>query len=155
MTEHDSDPDRPRLHWRIPPRIYGRVRTSTVVIGICFVLTALLYDQVRVVPEPAQTGPQAVDTSQYTQQPGYRSEYSEPSTTESPTTTDQSTTADPSTTGTGTEPGGRSGQTGSQTGESGTSTTADPTYLPGMTVPPELRSLFPPAPQEPSTTGTP
>lgn len=150
MTESDSDPDRPRRNWKIPARIYGRVRTSTVLLGICFVLTALLYDQVRPGPELVQTGPQPIDTSQYTQQPAYQPEYTEPSTTPTPSTTeDLTTTEDPSGTGS------TSGEPGSTSGGSGSSTTQDPTYLPGLTVPRELRSLFPPAPQAPSTSGIP
>lgn len=151
MSEHEADPDRPRRNWRIPTRIYGRVRTSTVLLGICFVLTAMLYGQVRPEPEGAQTGPQPIDTSQYTQTDD-RSEYVEPSTPVSPTPTVDPSTIEP---GTETETEGTPGQTGSPTGETGTSTTTDPTYLPGMTVPQELRSLFPPAPQAPSATGTP
>lgn len=150
MTEPESDPDRPSRNWRIPSRIYGRVRTSTVLLGICFVLTALLYDQVRPPAEVVQTGPQPIDTSQYTQQQTYQPEYTAPSTTAAPTSTgNTSTTDDP------TSEGESSGEPGSSTGGSGSSTTQDPTYLPGLTVPPELRSLFPPAPQAPSATGNP
>ncbi|MDJ0392057.1 hypothetical protein QMK17_01765 [Rhodococcus sp. G-MC3] len=155
MTEHPADPDRPRRNWKIPTRIYGRVRTSTVLIGICFILTALLYDQVRPLPDTPVTGPTAVDTSQYqTDQRTYQEQY----TSVPPTTTDNpSTTMEPSgsagtsgTAGTSGEPG-----TSGESGQSRPSTSQDPTYLPGLTVPPQLRSLLPPAPAGPSGTGTP
>lgn len=156
MTASDSDSDRPRRNWRIPTRIYGRVRTSTVLLGVCFVLTSLLYDQVRPLPDAATSGPQPIDTSQYTDV-APRQEYTAPSTpTPSATTTPTPTsTVDPSSTAVPGAPGTAPDGTGSPTGESGTTTTLDPTYLPGLTVPPQLRSLFPPAPGAPSTTGTP
>ncbi|WP_338892940.1 hypothetical protein [Rhodococcus sovatensis] len=151
MTEHDGGTDgtdRRSRSWKIPSRIYGRVRTSTVALGICFVLTALLYNQVR--PEPAEVqGPQPVDTSQYTGvQPNYQSEYTEPSTTTPPSSTvDPSNTEDPSNTGaTPGEPGSSGSSTSSESG------TQEPTFLPGVPVPPQLRSLFP---SEPSATPSP
>ncbi|WP_072807331.1 hypothetical protein [Rhodococcoides yunnanense] len=149
MTEPDSDPDRPRRSWVIPTRLFGRVRTSTVLIGVCFILTALLYDQVRPEPAAVVNGPTAVDTSQYQTGPQQQPEeqYTEPSTTvPTVTTTSPSGTQDPS------SQEGTSGAPGSSTGGQEGSTTQDPTYLPGLTIPPQLRSLLP-AP--PSATGTP
>lgn len=148
MTEHPGGSDRPSRNWKIPTRIYGRVRTSTVLIGICFILTALLYDQVRPEPESAVNGPVAVDTSQYqTDQQTYQQQYT--------TTVPRSTTVAPSTTDDPTESGGTSAEPGSSSGEPGTSATQDPTFLPGLTVPPELRSLFPQTPSAPARSGTP
>ncbi|KZF12864.1 MAG: hypothetical protein WBD41_15255 [Rhodococcus sp. (in: high G+C Gram-positive bacteria)] len=147
MTEHGGGTDgtdRPSRSWKIPPRIYGRVRTSTVALGVCFVLTALLYGQVRPEPAAEQVGPQPIDTSQYSgDQPNYQSEYTEPSATTPPSSTvDPSGTEDPSNTGATSGEPGFSGE--STTGDAGTQ---DPTYLPGLTVPPELRSLLPSAPR--------
>lgn len=146
MTEHDGGTggtDRPSRSWKIPPRIYGRVRTSTVALGICFVLTALLYNQVR--PEPATVqGPQPVDTSQYPGvQPNYPSEYNDPTTTlpsstvDPSNTEDSSNTEDPSNTG---EPGSSGSSTSRESGAQ------EPTFLPGVPVPPQLQSLFPSTP---------
>jgi len=149
VTDPDAQPNRPSRRWPIPARIYGRVRTSTVLIGVCFVLTALLYDQVRPDPEVVQTGPQPIDTSQYTQQPTYRQPYTEPSTTQAPSATAPSGTEGESSTG------ADSVEPESSTGQSGASATQEPTYLPGLTVPPQLRSLLPPAPQAPTATGSP
>lgn len=156
MSEDENNTDQSSRNWkswRIPNRIYGRIRTSTVFFGICFVLTSLLYIQVdqgiRADNPQSTEGPSAVDTGQYT------GDQSPPVTTgQSPTET-PSTTVDPSVTGNPSGPEGSSGEPGSSTSGTGASTTPDPTYLPGMTVPPALRSLIPPAPQAPSATGTP
>ncbi|WP_128645223.1 hypothetical protein [Rhodococcus sp. BS-15] len=61
-TEHPKPQWR---QWRIPTKIGGRVRTSTVAFGICFVLTGLLYGQVSAEVDAqnreAVQGPTAVD----------------------------------------------------------------------------------------------
>lgn len=162
MTEENTDADRPTRHWKIPSRLFGRARTSTVALGICFVLTALLYGQVRPEPEGAVNGPTPIDTGQYQNRlPSYVPESSTPSTSVPPSSSVDSTTSqDPSeTSGTPEEPGqqrepGQQGEPGSSTGESGSATSQVPTYLPGITVPPQLRSLYPqpPTPSAPSST---
>ncbi|MCZ4078361.1 hypothetical protein O1W68_10440 [Rhodococcus sp. H36-A4] len=162
MTEENTDTDRSTRHWKIPSRLFGRARTSTVALGICFVLTALLYGQVRPEPESAVNGPTPIDTGQYQNRlPSYVPESLTPPTGVPPSSSVDSTTSqDPSdTSGTPGEPGqqqepGQQGGPGSSTGESGSATTQVPTYLPGITVPPQLRSLYPqaPAPSAPSST---
>ncbi len=162
MTEENTETDRWTRHWKIPARIFGRARTSTVALGICFVLTALLYGQVRPEPEGAVNGPTPIDTGQYQNRlPSDVPESSIPSASIPPSSSAEPTTSqDPSgTSGTPGEPGqqqepGQQREPGSSTGESGSTTSQDPTYLPGLTVPPQLRSLYPqaPAPSAPSST---
>ncbi|WP_037160980.1 hypothetical protein [Rhodococcoides fascians] len=157
MTEPRPDTDtdaQPRnwRSWRIPNRIRG-VRTSTLFFGVCFVLTGLLYvqvDEVVTAQREDVQGPTAVDPGSYptqapqqTYQPTYTSTPS-PTTTVDPSATDEQSGAPEV-----------SGDPGSPTGQTGTSATQDPTYLPGLTVPPQLRSLLPPAPQAPTATGSP
>ncbi len=133
--EHGSAPDRPARKHRIPSRIPGGARTSTVALGICFVLTALLYGQVRppapgtvVEPEPASD----IQPSDETIVP---SEISVTPTFESPT---------PTVTGEAPSTGGQTEQTGSPTSDG--STSQESTFLPGVPVPPQLRSVVPTAP---------
>ena len=75
-TEHPKPQWR---QWRIPTKIGGRVRTSTVAFGICFVLTGLLYGQVSAEVDAqnreAVQGPTAVDPAELTP-------YTEPQTTQ-------------------------------------------------------------------------
>ncbi|MGA9870826.1 MAG: hypothetical protein WBQ44_06770 [Rhodococcus sp. (in: high G+C Gram-positive bacteria)] len=147
MTEHRSDPDRPVRRWKIPTRVLGRARTSTVLLGICFVLTALLYGQVR--PEPVGTVelPQPPTSSEVEQAPVQEQSSEAPSATVTSTTT-----AVPSSTEGESNSTDAPGGPGSSTPGGTSSTTQDPTFLPGMTVPPQLRSLLPPTP---SATGAP
>ncbi|ORI18228.1 hypothetical protein [Rhodococcus sp. 1168] len=163
MTEANTETDRWTRHWKIPSRIFGRARTSTVALGICFVLTALLYGQVRPEPEGAVTGPTPVDTGQYQNRlPSDVPESLPPSSSVPPSPSGDSTTSqDPSdTSGTPEEPGqqrqpGQQREPGSSTGESGSTTSQVPTYLPGITVPPQLRSLYPQAPTTSAPSSTP
>ncbi len=162
MSEENTEGGRWTRHWKIPSRIFGRARTSTVALGICFVLTALLYGQVRPEPEGAVTGPTPIDTGQYQNRlPSLVPESSLPSSSVPPSSSgDTTTTQDPSdTSGIPAEPEqqrepGQQGEPGSSTGESGSATSQVPTYLPGITVPPQLRSLYPqaPSPSAPSST---
>ena len=165
MSEENTEGGRWTRHWKIPSRIFGRARTSTVALGICFVLTALLYGQVRPEPEGAVTGPTPIDTGQYQNRlPSYVPESSTPSTSVPPSSSADSTTSQdpsdssstPGETGQPGQPGQQRepGEPGSSTGESGSATSQAPTYLPGITVPPQLRSLYPqaPAPSAPSST---
>lgn len=162
MTDSDnapdtaaSEPDPQRRNtfrgWRIPATLFGRARTSTVILGICFVLTGLLYNQLQSDNRGVQQGPQPIDPAQYQTTPVEPSvsEYSR-TPTAVPTPTE-----DPSTTTVPPAVGETSGETGAPTSGSNSSTTQDPTFLPGRTIPPELRSLIPPAPPAPSATGTP
>lgn len=143
MSTPDTGTESPRRNWRqwrIPAKINGRVRTSTVAFGICFVLTGLLYgqvsDDIRTRNEEAVQGPVAVDPSELTPttQPQLRTGNSVTSTT-IPTpigTTD----ADP---------------TGSveQSGEQASTTTAPSTTTTvpfGVPIPPAIQSLIPTQP---------
>lgn len=136
-VEHESDPDRPERRWMIPARIRGRIRTSTVALGICFVLTALLYGQVRpdppgtVSPTPETTAPEDVRTpeSVITQTPLSVT----PSVEESP------------------DAGTESGESGFSPTESGTVPSEEPTLLPGVPIPPQLRSVIPTQPSAAAT----
>ncbi|SNT33012.1 hypothetical protein [Rhodococcoides kyotonense] len=145
----ESDPDRPRRTWKLPSKMFGRIRTSTVLLGICFVLTGLLYNQLQEGNDAPTAGPTAVDPSLIVPGPSSEPRYTEESTTTTPvpTTTQPASPSDASGT-----PSVAPGEPGSTTGGTDSSTTPEPTYLPGLTVPPELRSLLP-AP--PSATGTP
>ncbi len=160
MTEENTDADRPTRHWKIPARLFGRARTSTVALGICFVLTALLYGQVRPEPESAVNGPTPIDTGQYQNRlPIDVPESSTPSASVPPSSSvDTTTSQDPSDTsgtpGEQQEPG-QQGEPGSSTRESGSATTQVPTYLPRLSVPPQLRSLYPQAPAPSAQSSTP
>jgi len=125
--------------WRIPAKIYGRVRTSTVAFGICFVLTGLLYGQVSadIAERDRQRieGPVAVDPSDlapYTEQPTYAPTSSRLSTTTTPTTP-----TDPEQSGTVEE-----------SGQQATTTTVSPTTTApfGVPIPPAIQSLIPTQP---------
>ncbi|MCZ4518734.1 hypothetical protein O4220_09415 [Rhodococcus ruber] len=143
MSTPDTGTERSQRNWRqwrIPAKIYGRVRTSTVAFGVCFVLTGLLYGQVSADiaardAEPVQ-GPVAVDqdaSTPYTQPQTSEPRYS--TTTASPTPT-ATTDAEPS---------------GSveQSGEQASTTTAPPTTTTapfGVPIPPAIQSLIPTQP---------
>lgn len=139
----DTETERPRpawRQWRIPNRIYGRVRTSTVALGICFVLTGLLYGQlnadVTARNQESVEGPTAVDPAQTV--PTDRQQTYEPtySVTSTPVPTSTSTT-DTEQTGTVEE----SGQ------QAPTSTVAPTTTEPfDVTLPPAIQSLIPSQP---------
>ena len=142
MSTPDTGTERSQRNWRqwrIPNKIYGRVRTSTVAFGICFVLTGLLYGQVSADiaerdAEPVQ-GPVAVDPDATT--PYIQPQTSEPrfsTTTVSPTPT---ATADPDGTGSVDE----SGQPATTT--TVPSTTTAPFGVPS---PPAIQSLIPTQP---------
>ena len=134
--EHESDPDQPARRWRIPARIRGRIRTSTVALGICFVLTAFLYGQVRP-PSPGTVSPPSTNepTSDYVESPDSG---------ESQTTT----SAEPSVTESAPDPGAESD---SSPTESGSLPSEEPTFLPGIPIPPQLRSVIPTPPSAAAT----
>jgi hypothetical protein len=126
--------------WRIPAKIYGRVRTSTVAFGICFVLTGLLYGQVSADiadrNREAVQGPVAVSPD----------ELNRPSESQTyvPTPSRLSTTTIPSVT---TEP--ESTPSADDTGTQSTTTTAPPTTTTapfGVPLPPAIQSLIPSRP---------
>lgn len=125
--------------WRIPAKIYGRVRTSTVAFGICFVLTGLWYGQVstEIAERDSEQiqGPTAVDPAELTP-------YTEP---QSETSVSGSSTTTPTPTATtGAE------QSGSVdgSGQSATTTTVPPTTTApfGVPIPPAIQSLIPSQP---------
>ncbi|MDI9895348.1 MULTISPECIES: hypothetical protein [Nocardiaceae] len=142
MSTPDTGTERSQRNWRqwrIPNKIYGRVRTSTVAFGICFVLTGLFYGQVSadIAERDKQMieGPVAVDPSELT--PYTQPQTSEPrytTTTVSPT---PSATVDP-------EPSGSVEETGGQA----STTTAPPTTTApfGVPIPPAIQSLIPTQP---------
>ncbi|OZE74758.1 hypothetical protein CH294_24825 [Rhodococcus sp. 14-2483-1-1] len=142
MSSPDTGTERPQRNWRqwrIPAKIYGRVRTSTVAFGICFVLTGLLYGQVSadIAERDKQQieGPVAVDPSELT--PYNQPQTSEPrysTTTVSPT---PSATVDPEQSGTVEE-----------SGQQATTTTVPPTTTApfGVPIPPAIQSLIPTQP---------
>jgi hypothetical protein len=126
--------------WRIPAKIYGRVRTSTVAFGICFVLTGLLYGQVSADiadrNREAVQGPVAVSPD----------ELNRPSESQTyvPTPSRLSTTTIPSVT---TEP--ESTPSADDTGTQSTTTTAPRTTTTapfGVPLPPAIQSLIPSRP---------
>jgi hypothetical protein len=126
--------------WRIPAKIYGRVRTSTVAFGICFVLTALLYGQVSEDiakrNEEAVQGPVAVSPD----------ELNKPSESQTyvPTPSRLSTTSSPIAT-TEPEPSTSADDSGTQS----TTTTTPPTTTTapfGVPLPPAIQSLIPSRP---------
>lgn len=136
-TEHSQ---RNWRQWRIPNKIYGRVRTSTVAFGICFVLTGLLYGQLSAekaeLDRQTVQGPVAVSPDEFT----------EPSESQTyvPTPSRLSTTTTPSTT---TEP--ESSTSADDTGTQSTTTTAPPTTTTapfGVPIPPAIQSLIPSRP---------
>ncbi|QII06729.1 hypothetical protein BH93_16455 [Rhodococcoides fascians A25f] len=142
MSSPDTGTERSQRNWRqwrIPAKIYGRVRTSTVAFGICFVLTGLLYGQVSADiaardAEPVQ-GPIAVDpdaSTSYNQPQTSEQRYS--TTTVSPT---PSATVDPEQSGTVEE-----------SGQQATTTTVSPTTTApfGVPIPPAIQSLIPTQP---------
>ncbi|MGB2722234.1 MAG: hypothetical protein WBF80_02910 [Rhodococcus sp. (in: high G+C Gram-positive bacteria)] len=136
-TEHPKPQWR---QWRIPTKIGGRVRTSTVAFGICFVLTGLLYGQVSAEVDAqnreAVQGPTAVDPAELTP-------YTEPQTTQ-PSSSVTSTTA-PTPTAT-TEPE-QSGGVVDGTGQQPTTTAPAATTAPfGVPIPPAIQSLIPTQP---------
>lgn len=140
-TGHRADADRPVRKHKIPLRIPGGARTSTVALGICFVLTALLYGQVRPPAPGTVPEPQPASDVQPSIEPVAPSEISVTPTPESPSSsvTDEA----PST-------GSESNQSGTSTNDGPTS--GESTFLPGVPVPPQLRSVVPPVP---GATGTP
>ncbi|MEH6793741.1 MAG: hypothetical protein V7694_06355 [Rhodococcus sp. (in: high G+C Gram-positive bacteria)] len=132
-------PQRNWRQWRIPTKIYGRIRTSTVAFGICFVLTGLLYGQVsediaRKNDESVQ-GPVAVDPADLaplTEQPTYAPTSSRLSTTTTPTAT--------------TDPG-QSGSVEESEPQATTTTVPPTTTAPfGVPIPPAIQSLIPTQP---------
>ncbi|OZD09109.1 hypothetical protein CH275_02315 [Rhodococcus sp. 06-235-1A] len=142
MSTPETGTDLPRRNWRqwrIPNKIYGRVRTSTVAFGICFVLTGLWYGQVsaEIAERDSEQiqGPVAVD-------PGQLTPYTQPQTFEP---TYSSTTATPTPTAT-TDPDG-SGSV-EQSGQQASTTTASPTTTApfGVPLPPVIQSLIPTQP---------
>ncbi|OZE25557.1 hypothetical protein CH262_11720 [Rhodococcus sp. 05-2255-1e] len=143
MSTPDTGTERSQRNWRqwrIPAKIYGRVRTSTVAFGICFVLTALLYGQVSAdIAErngEAVQGPVAVSPDELTQ-PSESQTYV-------PTPSRLSTTTTPSTT---TEP--ESSTSADDTGTQSPTTTAPPTTTTapfGVPIPPAIQSLIPSRP---------
>ncbi|OZC70369.1 hypothetical protein CH251_17705 [Rhodococcus sp. 06-462-5] len=141
MNTPDTGTERPQRswrQWRIPAKIYGRVRTSTVAFGICFVLTGLWYGQVSAEiaerdSEQVQ-GPVAVD-------PGQLTPYTQPQTSEP---TYSSTTVTPTPTAT-TDPDG-SGSV-DESGQPATTTLPSTTTAPfGVPLPPVIQSLIPSQP---------
>ncbi|MDI9931448.1 hypothetical protein QM588_13650 [Rhodococcus sp. IEGM 1354] len=143
MSTPDTGTERSQRNWRqwrIPAKIYGRVRTSTVAFGICFVLTGLLYGQVSedIAKRDSERvqGPVAVSPD----------ELIEPSESQTyvPTPSRLSTTSSPSAT-TEPEPSTSADDTGTQS----TTTTAPPatTTAPfGVPLPPAIQSLIPSRP---------
>ncbi|OAK56658.1 hypothetical protein [Rhodococcoides kyotonense] len=136
--------------WRPPAKLFGRIRTSTAILSLCFVLTGLLYNQLQEGNDAPAAGPTAVDPGLVSPGPSAQQEYTEQYTTTTPPA--PTTTVSPTPTDVPTTTSGVPGAPGTGTSDTGTSTTTAPTYLPGLTVPPELRSLLP-AP--PTATGTP
>ncbi|WP_415974364.1 hypothetical protein [Rhodococcus sp. 077-4] len=143
MSTPDTGTDLPQRNWRqwrIPAKIFGRVRTSTVAFGVCFVLTGLLYGQVSIEiaerNEQATQGPVAVD-------PGELNTYTEPQ-TYAPTPSRQATTT-PTPTAT-TDPDG-SGSV-DESGQQATTTTVPTTTTApfGVPLPPAIQSLIPTSP---------
>lgn len=136
-VEHESDPDRPARRWKIPARIRGRIRTSTVALGICFVLTALFYGQVRPPPPGVVSPPSTTETepaSDYVETPSSGA-------SQTPTSVDPSA-GDGSTDTT---------ESGSSPTESGSLPSEEPTFLPGVPIPPQLRSVIPTPPSAAAT----
>ncbi|MBY4210642.1 hypothetical protein HQO27_12950 [Rhodococcus fascians] len=135
-TEH---PQRNWRRWRIPTKIYGRVRTSTVAFGICFVLTGLLYGQLSEekaeINRQSVQGPVAVSPDEFTQP--------DESQTYVPTPSRSSTTTTPSAT---TEP--ESSTSAEDTGtQSATTVPPTTTTAPfGVPIPPAIQSLIPSRP---------
>jgi hypothetical protein len=126
--------------WRIPAKIYGRVRTSTVAFGICFVLTALLYGQVSEDiakrNEEAVQGPVAVSPD----------ELNKPSESQTyvPTPSRLSTTSSPIAT-----PEPEPSTSADDSGTQSTTTTTPPTTTTapfGVPLPPAIQSLIPSRP---------
>lgn len=132
-------PKRNWRQWRIPARIGGRVRTSTVAFGVCFVLTGLLYGQVNAevdkINREAVQGPVAVDPSEVTP---YTSPRSQPSSSVSSTTTPT-----PTATTDAEQPGGVVDGTGQQPTTTAPAATTTPFGLP---LPPGIQSLIPTQP---------
>ncbi|MDV8020633.1 hypothetical protein [Rhodococcus sp. IEGM 1330] len=138
MSTPPTGTDHPRRtwrQWRIPAKIYGRVRTSTVAFGMCFVLTGLWYGQVSAEitkrNEETVQGPVAVDPGELV--PYTPSQTYEPSST----TTTTPETSEP-------EPSGGVDDTGTQS-----TTTAPPTTTTapfGVPIPPAIQSLIPTQP---------
>ncbi|CCQ17029.1 putative RNA polymerase sigma factor [Rhodococcus sp. AW25M09] len=131
-----ESPRRNWRQWRIPTKIAGRVRTSTVAFGICFVLTGLLYGQVNAEVdrqnEEAVQGPVAVDPS-------------EGAPTDSPPSSSVSATTAPTPTAT-TEAGQSGGpdETGQQSVTTAPLTTTTAPF--GLPLPPGIQSLIPSPP---------
>ncbi|WP_206497951.1 hypothetical protein [Rhodococcus sp. KRD175] len=142
MSTPDTGTERSQRNWRqwrIPAKIYGRVRTSTVAFGICFVLTALLYGQVSAdIAErngEAVQGPVAVSPDELTQPSESQTYVPTPSRL---STTTPSTTTDP-----------ESSTSADDTGTQSTTTTAPPTTTTapfGVPIPPAIQSLIPSRP---------
>ncbi|OZE06196.1 hypothetical protein CH249_24485 [Rhodococcus sp. 05-2255-3B1] len=142
MNTPDTGTERPQWNWRqwrIPAKINGRVRTSTVAFGICFVLTGLWYGQVsaEIAERDSERiqGPVAVD-------PGELTPYTQPQTVEP---TYSSTTVTPTPTAT-TDPDG-SGSV-DESGQPATTTTLPSTTTApfGVPLPPVIQSLIPSQP---------
>ncbi|MDI9925099.1 MULTISPECIES: hypothetical protein [unclassified Rhodococcus (in: high G+C Gram-positive bacteria)] len=142
MSTTETGTDHPRRNWRqwrIPAKINGRVRTSTVAFGICFVLTGLWYGQIsaEIAERDSEQiqGPVAVD-------PGELTPYIQPQTSEPSFT---STTVTPTPTAT-TDPDGSDSVDGS--GQPATTTTVPPTTTApfGVPIPPAIQSLIPSQP---------
>lgn len=132
-------PQRNWRQWRIPAKIYGRVRTSTVAFGICFVLTGLWYGQVsaEIAERDSEQiqGPTAVDSSELTP-------YTEP---RSETSVSGSSTTTPTPTATS---GAEQSGSVDESGQSATTTTLPPTTTApfGVPLPPVIQSLIPSQP---------
>ena len=139
--EGAPSPDPPTRKHKIPARIPGGARTSTVALGICFVLTALLYSQVRPPPPGVVEEPAPTSETQPSAEFVVPSDISVTSTPE---------TAIPSVTGEMPSTGEESGP--SETSTNDESTSQESTFLPGVPIPPQLRSAVPAAP---GATGSP
>lgn len=158
--EKESDKSKAVPTWslrslRIPPRLFGHARTSTVLFGICFVLTGLLYNQLSAANQGEQNGPTAIDPSQFQTDPSQFQtgpSQNDPRTYNPTSTSLMPTTPPPTSTG---NSGDASATPDSSTGGIETSPSLVPTFVPGLTVPPDLRSLFPPAPAAPKETAAP
>ncbi|MFI8566859.1 hypothetical protein ACIGGF_09910 [Rhodococcus sp. NPDC078407] len=120
--------------WRIPAKIHGRVRTSTVAFGIFFVLTGLWYGQVsnEIAERDSEQiqGPTAVD-------PGELTPYTQPQPEPSLSGT-STTTPTPVPTTVEEQPSDAVEGTGAQS-----TTTAPPTTTFGLPLPPGIQSLIP------------
>ncbi|MFD4266278.1 hypothetical protein [Rhodococcus sp. NPDC058481] len=97
MTNEHEEHETPGKHerrWVLPEKLFGRARTSTVILGVAFLATLLLYGYLNQDPENTETG-QVAPVPTTPRSP----EYTEPTTSTPPTTSAvPSTTAEATTT---------------------------------------------------------